>query len=301
MNELLNEPIKESVNEPVNVPTPETEIKPEEKVEPKNETVWVVGIRYKRAGRVYYFDPIGISIKANDYVVVNTPRGLKLGQVVIAPEQILSSELAEPLKPVLRVATPEDIKHTAELAAKENDILTDAVRMVTRLNLPMKLISVEHNLEGNQITIFFKAAERVDFRELVKEMNSHFKMRVELRQVGPRDEAKLVGGYGRCGRQLCCASFLDEFAPVSIKMAKQQNLALNPMKIAGSCGRLLCCLAYEAEPSTKKSGSKQEPVDEDISTLEESTSEDTQEKGKSKTEDNNNKKSGNNGGKQPAE
>jgi len=235
------------------------------------DMVKIVGIRFQRAGRVYYYDPTGIEFKVNDQVVVTTPRGQKIGQVIIAPEQILSSELTEPLKPVMRLATPEDMRRAEEFAAKQPEALSEASKMVAKLNLPMKLIMAEHNLEGNQMTIYFKAEERVDFRELVKEMNSHFKMRIELRQVGPRDEAKLVGGYGRCGRSLCCATFLNEFAPVSIKMAKQQSLALNPMKIAGSCGRLLCCLAYEAEPSAKK-GTVQEqeaPVDEDIASLEE--------------------------------
>ncbi len=216
-----------------------------------SDTVNVVGIRYKKVGRVYYFDPAGIELKVNDYVVVSTPRGLKLGQVAIGPEQVPSNELTEPPKAVVRKATPEDVKRAEEFSGKEIEVLAEAAQLVTKLNLPMKLIMAEYNLEGNHLTIYFKAAERVDFRELVKELNSHFKLRVELRQVGPRDEAKLVGGYGRCGRPLCCASFLSEFAPVSIKMAKQQNLALNPMKIAGSCGRLLCCLAYEAEPSAK--------------------------------------------------
>ncbi len=236
----------------------------------------IVGIRYKTAGRVYYFDPAGIELKVNDYVVVSTPRGLKLGQVAIAPEQVTVNELTEPPKPVVRKATPEDIKRAEEFNGKEIELLTEAAKLVTKLNLPMKLIMAEYNLEGNHVTIYFKAAERVDFRELVKELNSTLKLRVELRQVGPRDEAKMVGGYGRCGRPLCCASFLSEFAPVSIKMAKQQNLPLNPMKIAGSCGRLLCCLAYEAEPSQKVQAKPAEamettsevPVEEEIKSLE---------------------------------
>jgi len=239
------------------------------------DTVKIVGIRFKRAGRVYYYDPIGIEFKVNDQVVVTTPRGQKLGQVIIAPEQLLTSELTEPLKPVVRLATPEDIQRAEDLVKKEPEVIAEAGKMVSRLNLPMRLIAAEYNLEGNQLTIYFKAEERVDFRELVKEMNSHFKMRVELRQVGPRDEAKLIGGYGRCGRPLCCATFLDEFAPVSIKMAKQQSLPLNPMKIAGSCGRLLCCLAYEAETTAAKGAAKEQPLpaDEDITSLEEVTSE----------------------------
>jgi cell fate regulator YaaT (PSP1 superfamily) len=230
-----------------------------------NEKVSIAGIRFKKVGRVYYYSPAGIELKVDDWVVVDTPRGQKLGQVVITPEQVLSSDLNEPLKSVVRKATPEDVKRAEEFSCKESEVLIEAGKIVSKLNLPMKLITSEYNLEGNHVTIFFKAADRIDFRELVKELNSHFKMRVELRQVGPRDVAKLVGGFGRCGRTLCCATFLDEFAPVSIKMAKQQNLPLNPMKIAGACGRLLCCLAYEAEPNEKnRTLAKEVPVDDDI-------------------------------------
>jgi cell fate regulator YaaT (PSP1 superfamily) len=227
-----------------------------------NKQVKIIGARFKKAGRVYYFDPSDTDYKVNDRIIVNTPRGLKIGQVVIPPEFVSAAEITEPLKTVVRRATQDDIKRTEELAKKEPETLVEATKLVTKLNLSMKLVGVEYNLEGNQMTMFFTAEERVDFRELVKELNGFFKMRVELRQIGPRDEAKLVGGYGRCGRSLCCATFLDEFAPVSIKMAKQQGLALNPMKIAGSCGRLLCCLAYEAEPAARKPD-KSETVVED--------------------------------------
>ena len=231
---------------------------------PDGGSVKIVGVRFKRVGRVYYYDPAGFELKLNEWVVVVTPRGQKLGQVVITPEQVLANELSEPLKPVLRLATPEDIKRAQELTAREPEVMGEAAKIVTKLNMPMKLISVEFNLEGNHMTIYFKSADRVDFRELVKELNGYFKMRVELRQVGPRDEAKMVGGFGRCGRTLCCATFLDEFAPVSIKMAKQQNLPLNPSKIAGACGRLLCCLAYEAEPGTHRTAKADEnPAEEE--------------------------------------
>jgi cell fate regulator YaaT (PSP1 superfamily) len=242
-----------------------------------SDRVMIVGIRFKRVGRVYYYSSAGLELKVNDWVVVNTPRGQKLGQVVITPEQVLKSELHEPLKPILRKAILEDIKKAEELAGKESEVLTEAGKLVNKLNLPMKLITSEYNLEGNHMTIFFKAADRIDFRELVKELNSHFKMRVELRQVGPRDVAKMVGGFGRCGRMLCCSTFLDEFAPVSIKMAKQQNLPLNPMKIAGACGRLLCCLAYEAELKDRNiATNKEASVDEDIELINEvSDEEDT--------------------------
>ena len=207
----------------------------------------IVGIRFKRAGRVYFFDPSGVDLAVNDYVVVKTSRGLELGQVVIAPEQVLDSEVGEPLKPVVRKAEPEDIKHAQELEAQNIEALAECAKLIDKLKLPMKPLAAEYNLSGSRLTVFFSAAERVDFRELVKELTNHLKVRVELRQVGPRDEAKLVGGFGRCGRPLCCVSFLDEFDPVSIRMAKEQDLPLNPMKISGICGRLMCCLSYECE------------------------------------------------------
>jgi len=207
----------------------------------------IVGIRFKRAGRIYYFDPAGIDLEVNDYVVVSTARGLELGQVVIAPKQVLASEVSEPLKPVVRKAEPEDIKRAQEFAEKEREALAECGKLIAKLNLPMKLVFAEYNLDGSRLTFFFSAEERVDFRELVRELTNLFKIRVELRQVGPRDEAKLIGGFGRCGRPLCCMSFLSEFAPVSIKMAKEQDLPLNPLKISGVCGRLLCCLVYEGE------------------------------------------------------
>ncbi len=207
----------------------------------------VVGVRFKRAGRVYYFDLLDIELKLGDYVVVDTSRGLELGQVVITPTQVVASEVTKPLKPVVRKATDEDMENAEKLREREDEALAECDRLVTKLGLPMKLISAEYNLEGNRLTIFFGAEGRVDFRELVRELSHKLKVRVELRQVGPRDEAKLIGGFGRCGRPLCCAGFLSEFSPVSIKMAKEQELPLNPMKISGICGRLLCCLGFECE------------------------------------------------------
>ncbi len=207
----------------------------------------IVGIRFKRAGKVYYFDPADLELRLNDYVVVRTTRGTELGQVVIAPTQIVVSELEQPLKPVLRKAEPEDIKQAEEFAEKEEQALIECGKLVAKLNLPMKLLTAEYSLDGNRVTIFFSAEERVDFRELVKELSSVLNVRIELRQVGPRDEAKMIGDIGRCGRQICCATFLNEFEPVSIKMAKEQDLPLNPMKISGACGRLMCCLIYENE------------------------------------------------------
>jgi cell fate regulator YaaT (PSP1 superfamily) len=205
----------------------------------------IVGVRFKLAGKVYYFDPVGIEIKAGDCVVVQTARGVELGQVTIAPKQVLASEITAELKPIVRKATEEDIKRTQEYTAKEAGALEECGKMVAKLALPMKLVSAEYNLDGTRLTFYFTAEDRVDFRELVRELTAFFKTRIELRQIGPRDQAKLVGGLGRCGRSLCCESFLTEFTPVSIKMAKEQDLPLDPMKISGVCGRLQCCLSYE--------------------------------------------------------
>ncbi|MFC1957882.1 stage 0 sporulation family protein [Chloroflexota bacterium] len=207
----------------------------------------IVGVRFKRAGKVYYFDPADIDLEINDFVVVETSRGPELGRVVIAPRQVLVNETDKPLKPVVRKAEPDDINRAQELEAKEREAMVECSKLIAKLTLPMKLLSAEYNLDGSRLTLHFSAAERVDFRELVRELSSRLKVRVELRQTGPRDEAKLVGGCGRCGRPLCCASFLSEFAPVSIRMAKEQSLPLNPMKISGCCGRLMCCLVYENE------------------------------------------------------
>jgi cell fate regulator YaaT (PSP1 superfamily) len=207
----------------------------------------VVGIRFKRAGRVYYFDPADNELQVNDQVVAKTARGLELGCVVIAPKQVLDSEVSGPLKSVVRKATDEDFRRTQELEGKSRQALIKCGELIKELKLSMKLLSAEYDLSGRRLTFFFSAEDRVDFRELVKELTSHFKVRVELRQVGTRDEAKLMGGFGRCGRPLCCMSFLSEFNPVSIRMAKEQNLPLNPMKISGICGRLMCCLGYESE------------------------------------------------------
>lgn len=207
----------------------------------------IVGVRFKEAGKVYYFDPAAFELNVNDYVVVETTRGPELGKVAIAPKQVLVSEVVMPLKPVLRKAEPEDIKRAQEVEAREREALAECSKLITRLHLPMKLLSAEYTLDGNRLTIYFSAAERVDFRELVRELSGLLKVKVELRQLGPRDEAKLIGGCGRCGRLLCCATFLGGFVPVSIKMAKEQGLPLNPLKISGVCSRLMCCLVYENE------------------------------------------------------
>ncbi|MFC2048413.1 stage 0 sporulation family protein [Chloroflexota bacterium] len=195
----------------------------------------IVGVRFKRAGKIYYFDPAGIELEVNDYVVVETTRGQELGEVVIAPKQVLASEVEKPLKPVMRKAEPEDVERAQKLEAKEIEALSECSKLIDNLQLPMKLISAEYNLDGSRVTFCFSADERVDFREMVRELANRLKVRVEMRQMGPRDAAKLIGGCGRCGRPLCCTTFLSEFAPVSIRMAKMQSLSLNPMKISGCC------------------------------------------------------------------
>jgi len=204
-----------------------------------------VGVRFKRAGRIYSFDPKDFELNLGDHIIVETARGIEVGRVVIPPVMLPSKSVELPLKPVVRMAKPEEITRSQEIEAKEQEALSECAKMVARLNLPMKLLSAEYSLEGNHITFFFSAAERVDFRELVRELATKFRTRVELRQVGARDEAKIIGGFGRCGRELCCCSWLSEFQPISIKMAKEQGLPLNPMKISGVCGRLLCCMSYE--------------------------------------------------------
>ena len=207
----------------------------------------IVGVRFKRTGRVYYFDPAGIELDLNDWVVVETEHGVEVGRVVISQKQVLSSEITEPLKPVLRKAEEEDIRQREESEGKETEALDVCKEMANQFNLPMKLLAAEYNSDGTRLTVYFSAEGRVDFRDLLKELTNTFKTRIELRQVGSRDKAKLLGGVGRCGRPLCCATYLSEFNPVTIKMAKEQALPLNPMKISGVCGRLLCCLSYEYE------------------------------------------------------
>jgi len=207
----------------------------------------VVGVRFKKAGRIYYFGPAGVDFELDDYVVVETARGLEVGQVAIAPKDVPEDDIAKPLKPVVRKAEPDEVNHAEQFEDKEREALTICGELIAKMELPMKLLSAEYSLDSKHLTFYFSAAERVDFRQLVRELAGRFKVRVELRQVGARDETKLLGGFGRCGRALCCASFLSEFAPISIRMAKEQSLPLNPMKISGLCGRLLCCLAYENE------------------------------------------------------
>jgi cell fate regulator YaaT (PSP1 superfamily) len=205
----------------------------------------ILGIRFKRAGRVYYFDPAGHEFAVGEYAVLETSRGAEVGCVAIAPRQVEESEVTEPLKPVVRRASACDLLLQQHFKGEEAATLERCQQEVSRHNLSMKLVGAEYNYDGSRLTFFFTSETRVDFRDLVKELASIFKTRIELRQVGARDEAKYYGGLGRCGRPLCCAAFLGEFASVSIRMAKDQDLPLNPMKISGCCGRLLCCLGYE--------------------------------------------------------
>ncbi|WP_163195603.1 PSP1 domain-containing protein [Clostridium thermarum] len=207
--------------------------------------VQVVGIRFKKAGKIYYFDPAGLDMHTGDSVIVETARGIEFGDCVIGPKEIREDEIVSPLKSVLRKATEEDIRIHQENKAKEKDAYNICIDKINQHKLDMKLIDVEYTFDNNKVIFYFTADGRVDFRELVKDLATIFKTRIELRQIGVRDEAKMVGGLGPCGRPLCCSSFLGDFASVSIKMAKEQNLSLNPTKISGICGRLMCCLNYE--------------------------------------------------------
>lgn len=209
--------------------------------------VKTVGVRFKKAGKIYYFDPDDIDIKIEDNVIVETIRGIEFGEVVLGIREVPEDQIVAPLKMVIRVATEEDKKIYQENKNKEKDALAICLQKVHQHNLDMKLIDVEYTFDNNKIIFYFTADGRVDFRELVKDLASVFKTRIELRQIGVRDESKMIGGIGPCGRALCCASFLGDFAPVSIKMAKEQSLSLNPAKISGICGRLMCCLKYEQE------------------------------------------------------
>lgn len=205
----------------------------------------VVGVRFKKAGKIYYFDPGALRINESDCVIVETARGVEFGQVVVGPRQVAETEIVAPLKTVQRKATAADKAKVGENQAKEKEGFAICEKKIAAHGLPMKLIDVEYTFDVNKIIFYFTAEGRIDFRELVKDLAAVFRTRIELRQIGVRDEAKLMGGIGCCGRSLCCASFLGDFEPVSIRMAKEQNLSLNPAKISGICGRLMCCLKYE--------------------------------------------------------
>ena len=207
----------------------------------------IVGVRFKKAGKIYYFGIGPLEIAKGDDVIVETARGVEFGHVVLGPRQVEDSEVTLPLKAVQRKATDEDRERVRSNHEQEKEAMRICEEKIAARNLPMKLVDVEYTFDINKIVFYFTADGRVDFRELVKDLAAVFRTRIELRQIGVRDEAKMLGGIGCCGRPLCCATFLGEFAPVSIRMAKEQNLSLNPTKISGICGRLMCCLKYESE------------------------------------------------------
>ena len=207
----------------------------------------VIGVRFKNLGKVYYFDPDGKQIKAGTKVIVETARGIEYGKVVLAPREVSDDSVVHPLKEVLRVATKDDDEREAQNRSKERDAFKICQKKIREHGLEMKLIDAEYTFDNNKVLFYFTADGRIDFRQLVKDLASIFKTRIELRQIGVRDETKILGGIGICGRCLCCHTYLSEFVPVSIKMAKEQNLSLNQTKISGVCGRLMCCLKNEQE------------------------------------------------------
>lgn len=211
----------------------------------------VVGIRFKKAGKIYYFDPEDNLLTEGEGAIVETARGVEYGQVAVGPHEVEESEIVAPLKKVIRKATDLDNDQLKANKEKEEKAFQTGVEKIALHNLPMKLVGVEQTFDGNKIIFYFTADGRIDFRELVKDLASVFRTRIELRQIGVRDEAKMIGGLGCCGRELCCSVWLSDFASVSIRMAKDQNLSLNPTKISGICGRLMCCLKYENDSYEK--------------------------------------------------
>lgn len=216
--------------------------------------VTVIGVRFRNAGKIYYFDPAGMKIRSGDHVIVETARGIEYGYVVLGCREVEDSKVVQPLKSVIRMATPADEEVAAKNKEKEKEAFRICLEKIKKHDLQMKLIDAEYTFDNNKVLFYFTADGRIDFRELVKDLAAVFKTRIELRQVGVRDETKIMGGIGICGRALCCHSYLTEFAPVSIKMAKEQNLSLNPTKISGVCGRLMCCLKNEEETYEELNG-----------------------------------------------
>ena len=209
--------------------------------------IQVIGVRFKRTGKVYYFDPLSYEPQVGDGVIVETARGVEYGEVVMAPQEVEDKEVVSPLKPVIRVATREDRNRLEDNRRKEKEAFAIGEERIAAHNLDMKLVDVEYTFGGKKIIFYFTADGRVDFRELVRDLASRFRTRIELRQIGVRDEAKMLGGLGPCGRTICCKTFMNDFVPVSIRMAKDQNISLNPTKISGLCGRLMCCLQFESQ------------------------------------------------------
>lgn len=209
--------------------------------------VKVIGVRFRTAGKIYFFDPLKFDVKRGDHVIVETARGIEYGTVVGDPKEVEDDKVIQPLKPVLRVATARDTEQENANKQKEREAFKICLEKIKKHKLDMKLIDAEYTFDNNKVLFYFTADGRIDFRELVKDLAAIFKTRIELRQIGVRDETKILGGIGICGRPLCCHTYLSEFAPVSIKMAKEQNLSLNPTKISGVCGRLMCCLKNEED------------------------------------------------------
>ncbi len=207
----------------------------------------IIGVRFKPTGKTYYFNPLGFDIKEGSNVIVETSRGVEYGNVVIGRKQISESSIVKPLKGIIRPANADDDRRREEVRAKEKEAFGICLEKIKSHGLEMKLIEAEYTFDGSKLLFYFTADGRVDFRDLVKDLATVFKTRIELRQIGVRDESKTIGSIGVCGRNLCCSQFLDEFVPVSIKMAKEQGLSLNPSKISGACGRLMCCLKYEQD------------------------------------------------------
>lgn len=207
----------------------------------------VVGVRFRQVGKIYFFAPGKYQIEEGQHVIVETARGIEYGHVVLGEREVEDSKVIQPLKAVIRIATPEDDERERNNRIKEEEAFKICLEKIQKHQLEMKLVKVEYTFDNNKVLFYFTADGRIDFRELVKDLASVFKTRIELRQIGVRDETKILGGIGSCGRPLCCASYMPEFIPVSIKMAKEQNLSLNPTKISGVCGRLMCCLKYEEE------------------------------------------------------
>ncbi len=207
----------------------------------------VIGVRFRTAGKVYFFDPAGMEINTGDHVIVETARGVEFGHVVLGSREVDESKVVQPLKSVIRMATAADEETERRNKEKEKEAFGICLEKIKKHNLQMKLIDAEYTFDNNKVLFYFTADGRIDFRELVKDLAAVFKTRIELRQIGVRDETKIMGGIGICGRPLCCHTYLSEFIPVSIKMAKEQNLSLNPTKISGVCGRLMCCLKNEEE------------------------------------------------------
>lgn len=257
-NEIIDTPISESPNEAFEESEEKLEfledIVPEATeqkapAEPKEdeEQVEVIGIRFKKVGKVYYFEPNGIKANKGEFAIVETARGPEFGEVFIANKFVGVSETVPPLRPVIRIATKDDIAHNEENIKKEKEAFDICLKQIEKHELDMKLVDAQYTFDNSKLLFYFTSSGRVDFRELVKDLAAVFRTRIELRQIGIRDEAKLIGGLGACGRPLCCATFLSDFVQVSIKMAKEQGLFLNSSKISGTCGRLMCCLRYEQD------------------------------------------------------